>query len=353
MPPHRHVAACLLSAALLFAAAGVGTPPAPRGPSNESAPAAHEPAAAPNAALVYWPHWSMISDDAAEKLRAAYAGEQHTDPAWTPDDDLTDLVEDLEPAVLGLMRAAAIPACDFGLERELGVRLMMPHLSAMRLNARLLAIDARWHAAAGRPDEAAERLAAILKLGEHTAANGKIISSQVGIEIAAIAARTATAITESGGLTPDARNRIADAADAMRQHQDPFHILAVLQNEEQLLTRLTVEQPEEIVYIAESIGFRGRERLSGLPGRSPEERQRMAAGLTQAYNHLREARAAGRTVGPDEVRDRSGDDGWGPVAALVIPTTAKALAQEAQIRKELETLTELLRSDHEQPEDPR
>lgn len=105
------------------------------------------------------------------------------------------------PAVNTLLTASGRERCDFELEYEGGVGMLMPHLGRMRQLARTLRFIARQELLADRPDKAAEHVAAMYRMAAHVSNDRILISSLVSNAIAALATEEARVLAASGGLS--------------------------------------------------------------------------------------------------------------------------------------------------------
>jgi cytochrome c551/c552 len=302
---------------------------------DQPAPVAQEPTTPPNAALIYWQHWSMISDDATEQLKSAYAADQRTDPSWSPDDDLTKLVEDLGPVVQGLMRAASTPACDFGLERELGLDLFLVHLGHMRTGARLLAIDARRLAAAGEHDAAADRISTVFRSAAHVRNDGFMLSGLVACALTELAIRETRHLVESGKIGHEARASLRAAAAPMTG-DDPYGFKAALRTERDWTTAAVRD---------DTLGSAPADGAPAPAAAPDDEKVRVAAGallVDMAAGAYDAALAAWDDENAAEqlaaIEERAGAGEWGPVAAMSMPPLVKCRVSQSAMEERLQWL---------------
>jgi len=117
----------LAAAALLPCNAAVA-----QGPEKKSDLAA-------NAALQYWLAFSQMAslDKDQEKLLADWSTVPVDDPA------VEKLLGSSQTTLMFLHRGAPLPRCDWGLEYNDGISMLMPHLAKARDLARLAALDGR------------------------------------------------------------------------------------------------------------------------------------------------------------------------------------------------------------------
>jgi hypothetical protein len=136
-----------------------------------------------NAALRYWQAFAAFPklDERQQKLLAE-------PPAR---DEAAKLAAAGENALLYLHRGAAIAQCDWGLHREDGPYLLLPHLAKGRDLARLASLRARLDFAAGNGARAVDTAADALVMGRHLSTDLTAIVSylvQLAVERVAIEA---------------------------------------------------------------------------------------------------------------------------------------------------------------------
>jgi hypothetical protein len=138
---------------------------------------------AENAALQYWLAFSQLPalDKDAENLTTQWKSAKMDDPA------VTRLLGDSRMTLMFLGRATKLSRCDWGLDYNDGVSLLMPHLSRSRDAARLAALDARraferhdWHA--GWND-----VLAVMALGRNVSSDPIMIGLLVGSNLESMA----------------------------------------------------------------------------------------------------------------------------------------------------------------------
>jgi hypothetical protein len=119
---------------------------------------------AANAALQYWQAFSQLPviDESQEKVLSELLTTPVNDPA------VTKLLDGSRQSLMYLHRGAALKQCDWGLDYDDGISMLMPHLAKSRDVARLAVLDARrafenknWKA--GRHD-----LTSVMVLARHT-----------------------------------------------------------------------------------------------------------------------------------------------------------------------------------------
>jgi hypothetical protein len=178
---------------------------------SASAPAQRQPPPSPgglgqNAALRYWQAFAVFPklDERAQKLLA--------EPFTS--DDAAKLAESGGNALLYLQRGAAIGPCDWGLHREDGPYLLLPHLAKGRDLARLAALRARLDFAAGNDARAVDTAADAIVMGRHLSTDLTAIVSylvQLAVERTAIDALA----SNLAGLDAAALDRLGKRLDSL------------------------------------------------------------------------------------------------------------------------------------------
>jgi len=130
-----------------------------------------------------------------------------------------------------LIEASKLKKCDFEVAWEQGVGALLPHLGRLRADARLLRADARRMEMAGKADEAAERLAAMIRISRHANEDHILISSLVSAAISSLALEETEAALAAGKLTPSARATILDALNTLDK-DDPFAMKPAIRGEQ-------------------------------------------------------------------------------------------------------------------------
>ena len=159
-----------------------------------------------NAALVYEQAFEVMlpQDDAPDallELGTPWWREQGPDLAAGSAEAQTFLQRQ-EHALTLLHRAAAMPDCYFdrGSDR-FNIEAVLPQLGEPRRAARLLALDARYHAAHGRIDAALRDVAAVYRVAEHAEGDPMLVSALVAISIDSLGMRTIEAVLASAEPT--------------------------------------------------------------------------------------------------------------------------------------------------------
>ncbi|HZW08809.1 MAG TPA: hypothetical protein VFF69_02815 [Phycisphaerales bacterium] len=134
----------------------------------------------------------------------------------------TEALVNAQPLIERLVWASNLEHCDFGVMYQDGWGALLPHLGKMRAASRILRADAWRQLESGDPDAAAARLAAIYNAARHVSRDRILISSLVGIAIAAHAHQLTEHMLEHGTLTDEGRDLIIAALERF-EADDPFN----------------------------------------------------------------------------------------------------------------------------------
>jgi hypothetical protein len=130
---------------------------------------------ASNAALQYWQAFAQMPtlDKEQEKLLAEW---------WTaPFDERTrSLIAASQNSLMYLRRAAKLKRCDWGLDYNDGMSLLLPHLAKARTLAQLTALHARHEFEQGHWNAGREDAIAMMALARHVGGEPIMISNLVG-----------------------------------------------------------------------------------------------------------------------------------------------------------------------------
>lgn len=202
-----------------------------------SAPMVSAQAVAPkdrNAALQYATVFYTADAELFSKAGDVDMAKVGFDKARVPEEfrAAAELIRTKGEGVIGsLMEASALSRCDFELATEKGVMLLLPHLGKMRGAARLLRVDARRHLLDGDEQGAADRIAAIVRLGQHCKRDELLISSLVCLAIDTAAIEETEQCLEAGRLSASGRATIGGALSAIPT-DDPFATRAAIRGEQ-------------------------------------------------------------------------------------------------------------------------
>jgi hypothetical protein len=161
-----------------------------------------------NAALQYWQAFAQMPqlDEAKQKLLASAVAPGDASPT---DPAAAELADSAKDALLYLHRGAAIGPCDWGLHREDGPDLLLPHLGKGRDLGRLACLRARQDFARGDNAKGVEAAGDTLVLARHLSTDlTAIISYLVQLNVEATAVNTlATHLAGLDAATLDALDR--------------------------------------------------------------------------------------------------------------------------------------------------
>ncbi|MFG0246103.1 MAG: hypothetical protein ACF8MF_08665 [Phycisphaerales bacterium JB052] len=129
-----------------------------------------------NAALEYYRAWALMGDTPEELIETGKDEIKLTPQA-------PGQLARLDDSILILIRASDAGVADWGVDYEDGPNTLLPHLGSLRRSARVMAAAALQHGEHGAPDQAAECLAALHRMGVDSASGDHLISSLVGIAI--------------------------------------------------------------------------------------------------------------------------------------------------------------------------
>lgn len=253
-----------------------------------------------------------------------------------------------------LLEASRLSKCDFELAVEKGIMVLMPHLGKMRAAGRLLRADARRHLLDGDAVGAAERLAAMVRIGQHCRGDSVLISSLVCVAITNAAAEEAEAQLESGKLTPEARQIVAAAFKAVPA-KDPFAMKGAIRGEQRIFlgwVRDEFHGPTAGKQLAQAclVAMEGSGQAELAAGKTisamTEDQIHAAVDLLAPY-YDQVLAAWDRPDGMAQLeklgsRVQAGE--FGPMGQLFGPAVSKARDRDMQSQKRVATLLEKLAS---------
>jgi|GEM_PF-3594139 len=197
-----------------------------------------------NAALEYWPIWHRLelrNDDdmvdraheLGDRLWQYKRGEadqpQPTPEGLEPESELVAWLDEIQILLDKLGVASEATFCDFGLRRQDGPDMEIAHVGPMRKWFRVLALDARRHTDAGRPEVAARRITTIIRMSEHLTQSGDKISHIFALGAIGYATSEWAWLMSKGGGDAE-RVVLVDAIDRFDE-DNPLQANAVLRNE--------------------------------------------------------------------------------------------------------------------------
>jgi hypothetical protein len=194
---------CILGALFLFVALSS------RSPATAQVPVA-EPDPAANAALKYWQAFALMPtlDKDQEKLLEQWS-KVRLDAA------ALKLIDRSRASREYLHRGAKLPRCDWSLDYEDGIGMLLPHLQKSRTLANLAALHARREFEQGHWKAGWEDVSALLKLGRHMEMEPLFVQRWVGRAIESIAIEAAAPyLPELKSVLPEAGSAVLDALPA-------------------------------------------------------------------------------------------------------------------------------------------
>jgi hypothetical protein len=169
-------------------------------PAAGQAPDAKSDAAG-NAAMKYWQAFGLLPNLTMEQEKIV----REWDKAPL-DAAALKLIEQARNSLQYLHRAARLPRCDWALDYEDGISLLIPHLSKARTLAQLAALRARHEFAQGPPKAGWDDVMALFRLARHVETDPLMIDQLVGFAIEGMA------IQAAAPYLPDAKTGLPELA---------------------------------------------------------------------------------------------------------------------------------------------
>lgn len=160
--------------------------------------------------------------------------------ATAPSPEVRALINRAAPIIDNALRASAQGYSDFGLDYSQGFDLLLPHLGKMRSIARLMQADSMMRLGDGDGAGAAERIAAMYRLADHTGDDHILISSLVSRAIFEVADTSAQMGFDHGAFDPASAMVLLRSARAFDQ-DDPFQSIEALAMEQTLCMNMIRE----------------------------------------------------------------------------------------------------------------
>ncbi|MFO0857327.1 MAG: hypothetical protein U0640_08240 [Phycisphaerales bacterium] len=185
----------------------------------------------PNAAVEYLKIWKGMPRDVVAKMS------NEADPEHEA------ALRDNQPLIESLLAVSEIKECDWGLDYDAGMDLLLPELGHLRTSARLFAYDAvRLLETADaikddiKQQKAARRLAAMWRVPTHVAGDRVLISSLVGIAISSLGEDRATELMEEQKLSVSSAQIVLNAVrEFASRGDDPFGTRQSVLGEKELM----------------------------------------------------------------------------------------------------------------------
>jgi len=331
--PRRTLAAGALAAALLTGATA----------DAQFRPADAIVTADQNAALRYWRAFSLMDDDLVNLVAEASIALDAATFDASP--ELRKAVADAEGVIDQLLRGSALPACDFGVDRELGIHALLPHLQPMRQAAILLLTDARLRLERGDRAGGAERIAAAFRMAAHAAEGEFVISSLVGLAMWDVSRRVTERLLDAGALDAESRATIRRSLSAFPA-SDPFHAEDAIRGEAEISVawlRATVRETGGGDALRDALGEDAGMRMAGVVALDESELQSHIDLLSAAYTQLLAAwNAPDPEAALTQVNQEVAAGAFGELALVFLPSMTryqrnveKAEAQFAAFRDRL------------------
>ena len=195
-----------------------------------------------------------------ELIRRRYLDERLDEAVWALENELLSDRELYEAPAMqeylgeveryreGLRKAIGTERVDFGIRREVGFDLLLPHLNHVRDLSRKLERTSRKLRIDGRMAESAEDLILMLGMAAHAAEDGVIISSLVGAATASEAMNQVELALTDRQIDPVIAEQLLVGFRPL-DGADPFHYRDALQGEYELLETTFMEgvlAPEDL-----------------------------------------------------------------------------------------------------------
>lgn len=150
-----------------------------------------------------------------------------------PSPEVRALINRAAPIIDNALRASSQGYSDFGLDYSQGFDMLLPHLGKMRSIARLMQADSMMRLGDGDGAGAAERIAAMYRLADHTGDDHILISSLVSRAVFEVADTSAQMGFDHGAFDPATAMVLLRSARAFDQ-DDPFQSIEALAMEQTL-----------------------------------------------------------------------------------------------------------------------
>jgi hypothetical protein len=135
--------------------------------------------------------------------------------------------------------------CDWGINYSEGMNVLIPHLSKMRILARLVITDAKILAEQGNYEGALNRCASVLKMGQHVS-DGILIEYLVGISLRNLANNCIQSIL--GNMRPDLDTLNWLKSELLETELDPLAVkAAIITDAESCMADLRLEKKDELL----------------------------------------------------------------------------------------------------------
>lgn len=154
-----------------------------------------------------------------------------------PSPEVRALINRAAPIIDNALRASSQGYSDFGLDYSQGFDMLLPHLGKMRSIARLMQADSMMRLGDGDGAGAAERIAAMYRLADHTGDDHILISSLVSRAIFEVADTSAQMGFDHGAFDPATAMVLLRSTQNFDQ-RDPFQMLESIMMEQTLAVNM-------------------------------------------------------------------------------------------------------------------
>jgi len=306
---------------------------------SQADPAVQELPRPTNAALFFWRAWEIEPKELQATVDQEFNGR---DLAWVPSADVSKALAEAQGFLLSVVRATELPACDFGLEYNLGRDMDLSHIEKLRNTARLLVSDTRRLQSEGKIDDAVRRVKALYSMSLLVRTDHLTASSATAQGFARMASDEVRRLCAAGVLSASQKDELKKSADRL-SGDDPFMFADAIRREGQisyhfLTTRFTGAtagqtlmsdvakggEPEQVVNAVQKLDGNGMKEQAAMVRDYHHQ-------VAKAWNQ-EDAAAAIRAA-----EEKVVSLGFGPVALLVCPGLSAAkensAAQLALIRE--------------------
>lgn len=310
-----------------------------------------------NAAIRYWQYLSMIDNDATEKLREVDwdAIGDSLDPADMPawyhsgDADADLYFPQLKSVADGLVETSRMSRCNFETAYENGIFALIPHLGPMRNGARLLRVAARVSMVEGKPEQAAEYVAAIVRMAHHASEEPILIGSLVGIAMTGTAMDEAESLLRTGKLTSQARRTILNAFEKLPT-DDPMNARSAVAGERDIflpwIDRVAGDGKtlNEVASMIVGEDESTQKAFLDLINRGPEAVRADVKRAREPYTMVIEAwDQPGAPERLEQINHRVANGDFGALAQVLFPSFVKTAETDRKFQARLEAVKESLR----------
>ena len=165
------------------------------------------------------------------------------------DETITSYVEKNRNIINIAIDASQTENCDWGINYSEGMNLLIPHLSKMRILARLVITDAKILADQGDYEGALNRCASVLKMGQHVS-DGILVEYLVGISLRDLANNCIQSIL--GNMRPDLETLNWLKSKLLETELDPLAVkAAIITDAESCMADLGLEKKDELLRLLE------------------------------------------------------------------------------------------------------